>query len=200
MALLRERREKAREKSLVGLPERTSMRQRQPHYRVAGVRENENSGTRKAASMHRGPRDENHALLAARQLGAPLISAEALGMSQAEYQQLVCLQFQEITPEDYSLLLSLDEAVQPPSLNPSQVSMLPLGTIELANGITQFQEDTGPTRPMQHDQCSVCLGPLEVGDQARMLPCTHVFHRDCIDKWLERSTKCPADNLEVFQS
>jgi len=40
--------------------------------------------------------EQSHEAHAARVMGAPLISAEALGLSQAEYQQLVRLQFQGI--------------------------------------------------------------------------------------------------------
>ena len=33
--------------------------------------------------------------------------------------------------------------------------------------------------------CAVCLGQFEEGDEVRMLlPCTHEFHKGCIDEWL----------------
>jgi len=39
--------------------------------------------------------------------------------------------------------------------------------------------------------CSICLGDLEVGEEARALPCRHEFHRQCIDVWFDRSGACP---------
>lgn len=39
--------------------------------------------------------------------------------------------------------------------------------------------------------CSVCLAGFEAGDEVRSLPCTHNFHRSCIDVWLTRSGMCP---------
>ena len=31
----------------------------------------------------------------------------------------------------------------------------------------------------------MCLGQFEEGDEVRMLlPCTHEFHKGCIDEWL----------------
>eukprot|EP00930_Biecheleria_cincta_P071204 TRINITY_DN58724_c0_g1_i1.p1 TRINITY_DN58724_c0_g1~~TRINITY_DN58724_c0_g1_i1.p1 ORF type:complete len:235 (+),score=41.39 TRINITY_DN58724_c0_g1_i1:67-771(+) len=40
-------------------------------------------------------------------------------------------------------------------------------------------------------KCTVCLDNFTHGDELRMLPCTHRYHRKCIDKWLARSPACP---------
>lgn len=34
------------------------------------------------------------------------------------------------------------------------------------------------------DVCAVCLGGYGQGEQLRVLPCSHSFHRECIDQWL----------------
>ncbi|KAL6007374.1 E3 ubiquitin-protein ligase [Asimina triloba] len=40
--------------------------------------------------------------------------------------------------------------------------------------------------------CVVCLGGLKVGQQVRRLACCHVFHKECLDGWLEhRNMSCP---------
>ncbi|KAJ1971974.1 hypothetical protein H4R35_004946 [Dimargaris xerosporica] len=40
--------------------------------------------------------------------------------------------------------------------------------------------------------CSICLCNFQLGDEARKLPCSHVFHKDCIDVWLvKHSALCP---------
>ncbi|XP_021606805.1 NEP1-interacting protein 2 isoform X3 [Manihot esculenta] len=40
--------------------------------------------------------------------------------------------------------------------------------------------------------CSICLQDLKDGDWIRELPnCGHLFHMDCIDKWLCRNGSCP---------
>jgi hypothetical protein len=39
--------------------------------------------------------------------------------------------------------------------------------------------------------CAVCLCDYEVGDMLRPLPCKHVFHHRCINKWLQRNGVCP---------
>jgi len=39
--------------------------------------------------------------------------------------------------------------------------------------------------------CSICIGECESGEMIRQLPCTHRFHKDCIDTWLESNITCP---------
>lgn len=41
------------------------------------------------------------------------------------------------------------------------------------------------------ESCCVCMGNLEEGEEVRTLPCGHVFHRNCIDQWLKKSSLCP---------
>ncbi|KAG7946561.1 hypothetical protein I3843_14G046000 [Carya illinoinensis] len=40
-------------------------------------------------------------------------------------------------------------------------------------------------------QCAICLEELSGPEGTRMMPCLHLFHEDCIRKWLERSLFCP---------
>ncbi|KAK7276836.1 hypothetical protein RIF29_17982 [Crotalaria pallida] len=42
------------------------------------------------------------------------------------------------------------------------------------------------------NNCSICLQDLEDGELVRILPkCIHLFHLECIDKWLVRKGSCP---------
>lgn len=40
-------------------------------------------------------------------------------------------------------------------------------------------------------ECSICLSTYDDGDELRELPCGHLFHCACIDKWLYMSATCP---------
>nr|CAB3464888.1 unnamed protein product [Digitaria exilis] len=39
--------------------------------------------------------------------------------------------------------------------------------------------------------CSVCLDDLELGSEAKQMPCEHKFHSPCILPWLELHSSCP---------
>merc|ERR1719410_3015379 len=62
---------------------------------------------------------------------------------------------------------------------PSQIAELPVVRFEAGVG-----SEPGAT-------CSICLCEYEDGALMRKLPCNHHFHRRCVDKWLQRSKRCP---------
>ncbi|KAF0936147.1 hypothetical protein E2562_038871 [Oryza meyeriana var. granulata] len=45
--------------------------------------------------------------------------------------------------------------------------------------------------------CSVCLDDLELGSQAKQMPCEHKFHSCCIVPWLELHSSCPVCRFEL---
>ena len=40
-------------------------------------------------------------------------------------------------------------------------------------------------------QCSICMEDITRGQDARALPCSHSFHRACVDRWLRQHSACP---------
>ena len=40
-------------------------------------------------------------------------------------------------------------------------------------------------------QCSICMDDITRGQDARALPCSHSFHRACVDRWLRQHRACP---------
>ncbi|KAL0906415.1 hypothetical protein M5K25_024910 [Dendrobium thyrsiflorum] len=52
-------------------------------------------------------------------------------------------------------------------------------------------------RPEAQD-CAVCLEEFREGGWCRALPgCNHVFHKLCVDRWLEKSPLCPICRCSV---
>ena len=87
--------------------------------------------------------------------------------------QIRDLQSREITPEDYDLLLLLDEGVKPAR-----------ASIDPSSYIKEQPADVTMT-------CSICIAEIERGETAALLSCGHGFHRACVEQWLTRKAACP---------
>ncbi|KAL3518040.1 hypothetical protein ACH5RR_020629 [Cinchona calisaya] len=54
-----------------------------------------------------------------------------------------------------------------------------------------------------NNECSICLGGFEENDRIKVIPrCMHVFHCECVDKWLQNQASCPLcrSNLDSISS
>lgn len=47
------------------------------------------------------------------------------------------------------------------------------------------------------EPCPICREVMKARESVRRLPCFHVFHQSCIDKWLTMKGTCPLDNCNV---
>ncbi|NXW68236.1 RN215 protein, partial [Hirundo rustica] len=47
------------------------------------------------------------------------------------------------------------------------------------------------SRACEIDSCAVCLDQFHRSQWLRVLPCSHEFHRDCVDPWLLLQQTCP---------
>lgn len=98
-----------------------------------------------------------------------------------------------------------------PRLNAEQVTKrFPIGVFDSHKLI---YETTAPNdgelgevcdnlQPVSHslDACTICLDEFVAGDKLRCLPCNHVFHAECIAKWLiERSATCPLCKIDLYE-
>lgn len=97
---------------------------------------------------------------------------------------LMNLQHRDLTPEDYDLLLRLDEArVKPKTLSENKLQQFKTEIIESNDNL---------------EVCPICMDLYEKGQERKYLPCKHSFHSNCIDSWLKNSSmNCPIDNLPI---
>jgi len=78
------------------------------------------------------------------------------------------------------------------------------------NGLTQGENnniekiiETLPTSILKKKienssiQCIICMEDFKEGDKVSTLPCFHVFHTNCIDKWLLKTHTCPICKFKV---
>ena len=50
-------------------------------------------------------------------------------------------------------------------------------------------------------ECTICFENFERNERYRELPCKHLFHKRCVDKWFDKSVFCPMcrqDMRELF--
>ena len=45
--------------------------------------------------------------------------------------------------------------------------------------------------------CCICLAAYADNEELRELPCSHLFHTECVDKWLKINASCPLCKLEI---
>lgn len=70
-----------------------------------------------------------------------------------------------------------------------------IGTLYLEKPMVIGEHNGNMNLDSRNDQalpCAICLDLLTVGDEARSLPCGHLFHRLCIDPWLHKKKLCPS--------
>ena len=56
--------------------------------------------------------------------------------------------------------------------------------------IKSLKHEVVPAKRRRNVECPICLETRAVAS-VRELPCGHVFHRECIDKWNQISRTCP---------
>lgn len=94
------------------------------------------------------------------------------------HREVYSLLSREITPEDYEMLLRLDETV------PKKGKATEEETSEALHPVSCGE--------FMGKQCPICLTRYEKTDDVSALPCSHEFHRECICTWLSNYRKtCP---------
>eukprot|EP01012_Entosiphon_sulcatum_P000823 TRINITY_DN10144_c0_g1_i1.p1 TRINITY_DN10144_c0_g1~~TRINITY_DN10144_c0_g1_i1.p1 ORF type:complete len:558 (-),score=50.09 TRINITY_DN10144_c0_g1_i1:102-1775(-) len=54
------------------------------------------------------------------------------------------------------------------------------------------------TVPTSDSTCCICVSEYEVSEEIRTLPCSHFYHRECVDKWLAENRTCPVCKEDVL--
>ncbi|KAG0263142.1 hypothetical protein BG011_009244 [Mortierella polycephala] len=71
----------------------------------------------------------------------------------------------------------------------------PVEALSLDNLTPDEQAQESSSLPM----CSICLCEYEDLDTLRLLPCSHDFHKDCVDEWLRLKRTCPLCKQDISQ-
>lgn len=120
---------------------------------------------------HRDHRDHRHRW--PHSAGSHSIDPLPCGLTIGEVCSLLT---REIRPEDYDMLLRLDETVPRQTASVDRVQSLPKSSCEEFMG----------------RDCTVCMSSFVASDSVVGLQCRHHFHSSCITKWLtECRRSCP---------
>lgn len=132
------------------------------------------SGLRAGIQMH-GP-------------GRPPARRRQSGGRRTRLQRLLSSE-QDFTAEDYDMLLELDSRNRPRNTEHAH-------NIEALLSRMPVSKRPATAEKMQ---CTVCLEDMGPGAEVRALPCMHIFHAKCIDRWLRMPgvPKCPIDQQAV---
>ncbi|XP_044487616.1 RING-H2 finger protein ATL16-like [Mangifera indica] len=86
-------------------------------------------------------------------------------------------------PED--LVMAYSPAMEARGLDESVIRSIPV--FQFGQGVNEkeFGEQN-------FSECAVCLNEFHEDEKLRIIPnCSHVFHIDCIDVWLQNNANCP---------
>nr|GMC86472.1 E3 ubiquitin ligase BIG BROTHER [Ipomoea batatas] len=98
----------------------------------------------------------------------------------------------DIDPDNmtYEELLDLGEAVgtQSRGLSKELIDLLPT---------SKYKFSWIFSKKRYGERCVICQMKYKRGDRQMNLPCKHVYHSDCVSKWLGINKTCPICNAEV---
>jgi len=90
-------------------------------------------------------------------------------------------------------LARLQDPVATKGASEDVIATLPVTTI----AADTFRQDGGDGGE-QDATCPICLSEMSVGQEARLLVCKHMFHKQCVDEWLRVNASCPTCRTGIF--
>lgn len=85
---------------------------------------------------------------------------------------------------------ALDSLIQQIEVDGPRQQPAPTDAVQSLPTCVLCEEDVARL-PAEHKTCTICMEDFADGDELRMLPCFHRFHKGCVDEWLRRSGTCP---------
>jgi len=88
-------------------------------------------------------------------------------------------------------------------LSPQLVERLPTmrytATTSPQSSKVELEPDANDENADVERTCRICLEYYEDGEELRFLPCFHRYHKECVDRWFQMSSKCPICKSSVTQ-
>ncbi|KAK9001867.1 hypothetical protein V6N11_024565 [Hibiscus sabdariffa] len=94
---------------------------------------------------------------------------------------------EEMESSDYGMDLS-DLAEE---MESSDYGMVPAQESSVREMVARVRVEEGD------EDCTICLEGFGAGSYAARMPCSHIFHGECIQEWLKQSHYCPLCRFEM---
>ncbi|XP_074270444.1 uncharacterized protein LOC141594159 [Silene latifolia] len=100
----------------------------------------------------------------------------------------------------------LDEIHQQSVVLSSRPSLSSIGSVPAPNDVVEslpvrIYTKSPKLQSEEAAQCYICLVEYEEGDDMRIMPCRHEFHKKCVDKWLKEIHRvCPLCRGDICKS
>lgn len=79
----------------------------------------------------------------------------------------------------------------------SDVSKKQLNSCEREIMQVDEQYTAGTGNEDESFDCTICLAPVEDGEQVGILSCNHLYHSQCLGQWIQRRNVCPLCQTEI---
>ena len=67
-------------------------------------------------------------------------------------------------------------------------------TMKNGNGLSAESGKDGEGKAavkVEYPTCIICINEIKKGAKSLMIACGHMFHYECVEKWLQSEDKCP---------
>ncbi len=82
--------------------------------------------------------------------------------------------------------------IREPNQNSNQINLLNLTSINCKNYLFEIEPENLEIRTEHEIYCSICMDELNSPDYTLCkLSCNHIYHMNCVKKWLEIKFSCP---------
>ena len=71
---------------------------------------------------------------------------------------------------------------------------------EILNNLPETQIEDVSKLSQEKKNCVICLEDFKNHDKAIILPCIHLFHKNCIKNWLKKNNTCPICKFKLTES